>query len=121
VQRLFSQGPSQSWVTKVTDDLYRRTTCEVSGLAGTALAAALVQLYTCRAALSCDPTTKPFLDSLVHVKFDRAAPCPMSVGHPLPDLPLYSLDAAPTSTANLAHDLYANGVTTLALVAGSWT
>jgi len=120
----------QAWIIKVTHGLYVRVLRGEVGLSGRDLFDALDQVFTVRDRACADGDTEmqEFLGKLVHVKFDRAIPCPLNIGSPLPKIPLYLLRTSDEgvskqqeSPKETSLEAYVEGMEGCVLFAGSWS
>jgi len=120
----------QAWIIKVTHDLYVRVLRGEMGLYGIDLHDALEQVFTVRgsAIRDDDKEMQEFLAKLIHVKYDRARPCPLKVGSSLPKIPLYMLRRRDEggfqkqeSLKETSLEAYVEGGEGCVLFAGSWS
>lgn len=140
-QNLYSQRDDLRWFISVTDELYRGAVrSELSRLGDGHLCiecrnappacrkefraeCALQQVYTCRAEADIDGDTSfaDFLQSLVHVRHDKAFPCPVTIGSDVPgDLELFPLDVEAGATTSLNRLVHGAGMPVV-LITGSWS
>lgn len=119
---LYSQRDDIKYFVGVTHELYRAAVARELPPAASAetVERALAQVFGARHAAESDGELREVVDGLVHVRCDRAAPCPLSPGDPLPRglVLAASGDGADTTVDALVHAAAADGRPTV-LLAGS--
>mmetsp|Transcript_18550 Transcript_18550/g.35005 ORF Transcript_18550/g.35005 Transcript_18550/m.35005 type:complete len:140 (-) Transcript_18550:608-1027(-) len=123
-QKLYSRQDSQEYFNLVTEELYHQVLTAITGFRGHKAAVALEELQSIRAKAhkEGDAKLQSFLSKLIHVRYDQAWPCPLSLNDKMPPIPVHFLHSDGTVEAlDLAQYSRRAGTGALVLFAGSWT